>query len=71
MIATATAEHYRRAIAAARRVGGLDALIVIFVRPLLTRAEDVAEAVQEALAASDRAHPRAGRLHVSRSTTRR
>ncbi len=55
MIATASAEHYRRAIAALSSWDGADALIVIFVRPLLTTAEDVAEAISEALA--QRARP--------------
>ena len=36
MIATASAEHYRQAIAALASWEGADALIVIFVRPLLT-----------------------------------
>ena len=49
MIATATAEQYRRAIATLGAWQGADALIIIFVRPLLTRAEDVAEAVRGAL----------------------
>ncbi len=49
MIATATAEDYRRAIAALGRCESLDAMIVVFVRPLLTRAEDVAREVHRAL----------------------
>ena len=49
MIATATAEQYRRAIATLAAWDGIDALIVIFVRPLLTSAEDVADAVRRAL----------------------
>jgi acetate---CoA ligase (ADP-forming) len=49
MIATATADQYRRTIGAIAAWAGVDALIVIFVRPLLTRAEDVAEAVREAV----------------------
>ncbi len=57
MIATATAEDYRRAIAALAAWEGIDALIVIFIRPLLTRAEDVAAAVREATAAVERAIP--------------
>ena len=39
MIATAGAEHYRRAIAALAGWDGIDALVVIFIRPLLTEAE--------------------------------
>ena len=49
MIATATAEQYRKAIATLAAWDGIDALIVIFVRPLLTSAEDVADAVRRAL----------------------
>jgi acetyl coenzyme A synthetase (ADP forming)-like protein len=50
MIATATAETYRDVIGTLGEWEGIDALIVIFVRPLLTRAEDVAGAVGEAAA---------------------
>ena len=49
MIATATAEHYRETIRALADWDGIDALIVIFIRPLLTRAEDVAAAIREAV----------------------
>ncbi len=49
MIATATAEHYRGAIHALAGWDGIDALIVIFIRPLLTRAEEVATAIREAI----------------------
>jgi acetyl coenzyme A synthetase (ADP forming)-like protein len=48
MIATATADQYRRTIEAMASWEGVDALIVIFVRPLLTKAEDVAAAVRDA-----------------------
>ncbi|HEY7121478.1 MAG TPA: GNAT family N-acetyltransferase [Solirubrobacterales bacterium] len=48
MIATATAEQYRETIRVMAEWEGIDALIVIFIRPLLTRAVDVAGAVQEA-----------------------
>ncbi len=48
MIATASGEQYRRAIAALSRWEGIDALIVIFIRPLLTEAEDVASAIRAA-----------------------
>lgn len=57
MIATATAEQYRRAIATLAAWEEIDALIVIFIRPLLTRAEDVAEAVRDALAEMPREIP--------------
>jgi acyl-CoA synthetase (NDP forming) len=50
MIATATADQYRETIKAMAAWEGVDALIVIFIRPLLTRAEDVAEAIAGACA---------------------
>ena len=50
MIATATADQYREAIETIASWGGVDALVTIFVRPLLTKAEDVATAVRAAVA---------------------
>jgi acetyl coenzyme A synthetase (ADP forming)-like protein len=47
MVATATADQYRGVIGLLAAWGGIDAMIVIFIRPLLTRAEDVAAAVGE------------------------
>jgi len=49
MIATATGEEYRKAIAAIAAWDGIDALVVIFVRPLLIKTEDVATAVKAAV----------------------
>ena len=49
MIATASADQYERGIASMASCEGVDALIVIFVRPLLTRAEDVAGAIGDAV----------------------
>jgi acetyl coenzyme A synthetase (ADP forming)-like protein len=57
MIATASAEQYRRSIAALSAWEGIDALIVIFIRPLLTRAEEVAGAVRAALGEMERRIP--------------
>jgi acetyl coenzyme A synthetase (ADP forming)-like protein len=57
MIATASAEQYRQTIKAMAGWDGIDALIVIFIRPLLTRAEDVAEAVSAACAELPRELP--------------
>ncbi len=57
MIATADGEQYRRAISALAGWEGIDALIVIFIRPLLTEAADVAAAVREAAAALPREIP--------------
>lgn len=50
LIATASAEQYRRAIAVLGEWDGIDALIAIFIRPMLTRAGDVASAIGAALA---------------------
>ncbi len=57
MIATAGAEHYRQAIAALAAWDGIDALIVIFIRPLLTEAGDVAEAIRAAAVCLERELP--------------
>ncbi|HEY8467625.1 MAG TPA: GNAT family N-acetyltransferase [Solirubrobacterales bacterium] len=57
MIATATADQYREAIRIMAASEGIDALIVIFVRPLLTRSEDVAASVREAAAELPREIP--------------
>ena len=48
MIAAATADQYRRAVAIAAADPGVDALIVIFVPPLVTEAADVARALVDA-----------------------
>ena len=45
MLATASAEQYRRALQALIASGACDAILVIFVPPLVTRAEDVAAAI--------------------------
>ncbi|MFL6273600.1 MAG: GNAT family N-acetyltransferase [Blastocatellia bacterium] len=47
MIASATAEHYERAMRALLADERVDALIVIFIPPLLTQAEAVAAAIVE------------------------
>jgi acetyl coenzyme A synthetase (ADP forming)-like protein len=57
MIATASGEQYRRSIATLSAWEGIDALIVIFIRPLLTRAEEVAGAVRAALGGMERPIP--------------
>jgi acetyl coenzyme A synthetase (ADP forming)-like protein len=48
MVATASATDYRRAIEAVGRAGIADAIIVIFVPPLVTEAADVADAISAA-----------------------
>ncbi|HYU58213.1 MAG TPA: GNAT family N-acetyltransferase, partial [Actinomycetota bacterium] len=48
MIASASAEDYARAIETLGNDEDVDALIVMFVPPLVTRAEDVARAIREA-----------------------
>jgi acetate---CoA ligase (ADP-forming) len=57
MIATASADQYGRGIAALAGCGAVDALIVIFVRPLLTRAKDVAGAISGAVEGLSRELP--------------
>jgi acetyl coenzyme A synthetase (ADP forming)-like protein len=57
MIATASAEDYRVAIEAIAASGAVDAVIAIFIPPLVTRADDVADAICGAAAAVDRAVP--------------
>jgi acetyl coenzyme A synthetase (ADP forming)-like protein len=47
MIASASADQYREAIGIVGRDPGVDALIVIFIPPLVTRSADVARAVVE------------------------
>jgi acetyl coenzyme A synthetase (ADP forming)-like protein len=50
MIASASAEDYGRTIQIVAEHGGVDAMVVIFIPPLVTRAEDVARSVREAVA---------------------
>ena len=57
MIASAPAEHYRHAIRVVAADPGVDALIVIFVPPLVTRAEDVAGAIVESVRGMDSRKP--------------
>ncbi len=57
MIASAPAEHYRQTIRVVAADPGLDALIVIFVPPLVTRADDVARAITEAARELDGSTP--------------
>jgi acyl-CoA synthetase (NDP forming) len=54
MIASAPAEQYREAIRIIGRDPDVDALIIIFIPPLVTRAEDAANAVVEGVAALER-----------------
>jgi acyl-CoA synthetase (NDP forming) len=57
MIATASAENYKAAIGAIAASGAVDAVIAIFIPPLVTRAADVAGAICDAAAVVDRAVP--------------
>jgi acetyl coenzyme A synthetase (ADP forming)-like protein len=49
MIASATADHYERALTALLADEAVDSVLVIFIPPLVTRTEDVAQAVQKAV----------------------
>jgi acetyl coenzyme A synthetase (ADP forming)-like protein len=57
MIASAPAEHYREAIEIVGSDENVDSLIVIFTPPLVTRAEDVAQRIVEAVDRIDRDKP--------------
>ncbi|HEY5883220.1 MAG TPA: acetate--CoA ligase family protein [Pyrinomonadaceae bacterium] len=57
MIASAPAEHYRQAIEIVAADPNVDALIVIFTPPLVTRADDVATAIVEATQHIDKDKP--------------
>jgi acetate---CoA ligase (ADP-forming) len=56
MIATASAEHYRRTMLTLIEADACDAILAIFVPPLVTAAQDVARAINE-VAASRAAVP--------------
>ncbi len=49
MIATAPAESYKKALTVMLEDPGLDSIIVIYIPPLVTRPEDVAQAIKEVL----------------------
>src|SRR5262249_22657189 len=52
MIASASAEHYRRTIELVLADPNVDSLLTIFIPPILTAAEDVAQAIQQAAVGS-------------------
>ena len=52
MIASASAEDYRRTIALVLADPNVDSLLTIFIPPIVTAAEDVAQAIQQASAGS-------------------
>lgn len=57
MIASAPAEHYRRTIEILAKDRNVDALIVIFTPPLVTRADDVAREIISAVRTMDDGKP--------------
>ncbi|HSS43097.1 MAG TPA: GNAT family N-acetyltransferase [Solirubrobacterales bacterium] len=57
LIASAGAEEYRLAIEALAAWEGIDAVVAIFIRPLATSSEDVAAAINAAVAALPRPIP--------------
>jgi acetyl coenzyme A synthetase (ADP forming)-like protein len=57
MIASASADDYHKAIRIVAADNNVDALIVIFTPPLVTRAEDVARAIVDAVRLSNRSKP--------------
>ena len=52
MIASASADQYERALTALLRDAAIDSVLVIFIPPLVTRLEDVAQAVRRASVAN-------------------
>jgi acetyl coenzyme A synthetase (ADP forming)-like protein len=50
MLASAAPEHFRRALAAILRDGGIDSVITIFIPPLVTDPQEVARAIAAAAA---------------------
>ena len=57
MIASAPADHYRKAIEIIGNDDNVDSLIVIFTPPLVTRADNVAKAIVEAVPHIDKNKP--------------
>jgi acetyl coenzyme A synthetase (ADP forming)-like protein len=57
MIASAPADHYRKAIELVGNDDNVDSLIVIFTPPLVTRAADVAKAIVDAIPHIDKSKP--------------
>ena len=57
MIASASAEDYRQAVEILSKDENIDALIVIFIPPLVTRAADVASSIVKTVQQSDKSKP--------------
>jgi len=57
LIASATADQYRQVLELLMASGEIDAVVVIFTPPLVTRAEDVAAAVRAVVDSADGASP--------------
>ncbi|MCM3900927.1 MAG: GNAT family N-acetyltransferase [Pyrinomonadaceae bacterium] len=57
MIASATAEQYRETIRVVANDPNVDSLIIIFIPPLVTRAEDVARVISEEVAKLNKSKP--------------
>ena len=57
MIATAPAEHYRRAVSVVGRHQAADAIIAIFIPPLVTEPAEVAAAIREGIGEIDEPVP--------------
>jgi acetate---CoA ligase (ADP-forming) len=63
MLAAASADQYRRATGLLLASGEVDALMAIFIEPLATRPDEVAEALRAAVEAAGGPRARAGRAH--------
>ena len=70
MIATASAEDYRRTIEVLMRTNACDSILVLFVPPLITRAADVAREVRDGGRGIHRCDDRLG-VHDQRGAARR
>ncbi len=65
MIATASAEQYRQTITAVAGWDGIDALISIYIKPLLSKPEDIAAAVGRGVGGTVAGHPGPDRVHLA------
>ena len=70
MLASAPADHYRRALATILRDDDVDSVITIFIPPLVTEPAAVASAIAEGARGSPR-QTGAGRVHAGRGRARR
>ncbi|MDP3063380.1 MAG: GNAT family N-acetyltransferase, partial [Chloroflexota bacterium] len=68
MIASATPEHYRQTLSVVLEDPDVDAVILIYIPPVVTRPEEVAAAVREAVAAHQKEKPVVACFMMSRDS---